>query len=106
MDNRLTHRDWPLDIELVNNDGTLEDLTGATVKYGFKEKDSDEWPIADAFPLVGEGYNGGVRVMVPKSITAQIKEGNYTEEFQITAANGEVFDGYQFDFSVTEAIVK
>jgi hypothetical protein len=59
-------------LEIRNNDGTAEDLTGYGVRGYLKNKYTDTTPLLDLSPVISDATGGQVDINVSASVTAAL----------------------------------
>ena len=77
-------------INVYDGNGDAVDLSGATVKWALKESATSAYPVVASMPVSGSADVGYATASVSDTITEQIPEGQYKEEFEITLLDGTV----------------
>lgn len=77
-------------MNVYDSNGDAVDLSGATVKWALKEIAVSDYPVVDSMPVTGSAGDGYATASVADTITDEIPEGEYKEEFEITLVDGTV----------------
>ena len=92
-------------ITLTNQDGSLMNLTGYTVKSQFRKS----YQSSQAYNFTASVYDaltGKVRLQLSAETTSGIKSGRYLYDIEITSANNEKFRVLEGIVIITPEITK